>query len=135
MDSQPNGFPFRGRPLHAVTHMAGDQEVIAGRKRDLSAVEEAEGGAPLHQQHPLIRLLVIPEFRRRRLTFCVRADVRDQDMAVRVEAEKIAEGLDDNDCAGNEILFVSDLLKEVPQRFPGAATQIMQKLSISFNVS
>ena len=68
MDSQPHGFPIRVRSLHAVTHMAGNQEVIAGRERDLPAVKESEQGAPLHQQHPLIRLLVVPESRRRRLT-------------------------------------------------------------------
>jgi len=40
--------------------------------------------------------------------FCVEAAVRDEYMAVRVEAENIAEGLDGDDCPGNGILFVSD---------------------------
>ena len=62
--------------------------------------------------------------------FCVKAAVRDENMAVGVEAENIAEDLDGDDCAGNGILFVSDPLKEVLQRFPVAAAQIMQKLSI-----
>jgi hypothetical protein len=38
--------------------MAGNQNVISGRERDLSAVGETEGGAPFHQQHPFVRLLV-----------------------------------------------------------------------------
>ena len=60
----------------------------------------------------------------------VKATVCDQDVAVRVEAEEIAEGLDGDDCAGNGIFFVSDPLKKVFQRFPSTAAQIMQKLSI-----
>jgi hypothetical protein len=51
-------------------------------------------------------------------------------MAVRVEAQKVAEGLDGDDCAGNGVFFVSDPLKENLQRFPGATAQMMQKLSI-----
>jgi hypothetical protein len=62
--------------------------------------------------------------------FCVEAAVRDQDVAMRVEAKKIAEGLYGDDCAGNGLLLGSDPLKEVFQRFPGAAAQIMQKFSI-----
>lgn len=42
----------------------------------------------------------------------VKAAVCDQDVAMRVEAEKIAEGLDGDDCAGNGIFFMRDLLKE-----------------------
>ena len=60
----------------------------------------------------------------------IKAAVCDQDVAVRVEAEKIAEGLDGDDCVWNGILFVSDPLKKVFQRFPGAAAQVMQKFSI-----
>ena len=62
--------------------------------------------------------------------FAIKAAVCDQDVAVRVKAEKIAEGLDGDDCAWNGILFVSDPLKKVFQRFPGAAAQVMQKFSI-----
>ena len=62
--------------------------------------------------------------------FAVEAAVRDENMAVRVEAENIAEGLDGDDRAWNGILFVSDPLKKVFQRFPGAAAQVMQKFSI-----
>jgi len=40
----------------------------------------------------------------------VKATVCGQDMAVGVEAENIAKGLDGDDCAGNGIFFVSDLL-------------------------
>ncbi len=53
--------------------------------------------------------------------FAVEAAVRDENMAVRVEAENIAEGLDGDDCAGNGILFRNDILEENLQRFPGTA--------------
>jgi len=60
----------------------------------------------------------------------VKATVCDENMAVRVEAENIAKGLDGDDCAGNGIFFVSGLLKEDLQRLPGAAAQIMRELEI-----
>ena len=51
-------------------------------------------------------------------------------MAVGVEAEEIAKGLDGDHRAGNRILFMNDLLKKNLQRFPSTTAQLMQKISI-----
>ena len=56
-------------------------------------------------------------------------------MAVRGEAEDIAEGLDGNNCTGDGILFRNGILEENPQRLPGATAQLMQKFSIIEEVS
>ncbi len=45
---------------------------------------------------------------------CEEAAVRDENMAVRVETEHIANGLDGDDSAGNGILFRNDILEENP---------------------
>jgi hypothetical protein len=51
-------------------------------------------------------------------------------VAVWIESEKIAEGLDSDDRAGNRILFRNGIQEENLQRFPGAAAQISKKLPI-----
>jgi hypothetical protein len=60
----------------------------------------------------------------------VKASVRDQDMTVGVESEKIAEGLNGDHGARDRILFVYDLLQENLQGFPGAAAQVMEQTTI-----
>jgi hypothetical protein len=51
-------------------------------------------------------------------------------MAVGVEVQGIAEGLDGNDGAGDCILFGDTVLGKTFQRIPCAATQIGEKVSI-----
>ena len=47
--------------------------------------------------------------------------VRHEDVAVRIESQKIAEGLDGDDGAGNGIVFRNCILEKDLQGFPGAA--------------
>ncbi len=58
----------------------------------------------------------------------VETAVRHEDVGVRIESEKIAEGLDSDDCAGDGIIFGNRLLEKDLQGFPGAATEIGKKL-------
>jgi hypothetical protein len=51
-------------------------------------------------------------------------------MAVGIEAEKIAEGLNGDDGSRDRILFLYDLLQENLQGFPGVAAQIMEQTTI-----
>ena len=51
-------------------------------------------------------------------------------MAVGIESEKIAEGLDSDDGAGNGIVFPHCILDKDFQGFPGAAAEIGKKLPI-----
>ncbi len=60
----------------------------------------------------------------------VEASVRYQDMAVGIESEEVAKGLDGNDGAGDGILLRHRLLKKELQGFPGAATQIGKKIPV-----
>jgi hypothetical protein len=56
--------------------------------------------------------------------FVVETAVGHQDVAVWIESEKIAEGLDSDDCAGAGIVFRNRLLEKDLQGFPGAAAEI-----------
>ena len=56
--------------------------------------------------------------------------VRHQNVTVRIESEKIAEGLDSDDGAGDGIVFGNRILKKYLQRVPGTAAQIGKKLPI-----
>jgi len=60
----------------------------------------------------------------------IKTAVSHQDVAVRIESEKIAEGLDSDDGAGDGIVFGNRILKKYLQRVPGAAAQIGKKLPI-----
>ncbi len=60
----------------------------------------------------------------------VDASVRYQDMAVGIESEEVAKGLDDDDSAGDGILSRYRLLKKELQGFPGAPTQIGKKIPV-----
>jgi len=51
-------------------------------------------------------------------------------MAVAIESEQVAKGLDGNDGAGDGILLRHSLLKKELQGFPGAATQIGKKIPL-----
>jgi len=60
----------------------------------------------------------------------IKTAVSHQDVAVRIESEKIAEGLDSDDGAGDGIVFGNRILKKYLQRVPGTAAQIGKKLPI-----
>ena len=51
-------------------------------------------------------------------------------MAVRIESEEIAEGLDGDDSAGDGIILRDRLLEKGLQGFPGAAAEIGKEFSI-----
>ncbi len=57
----------------------------------------------------------------------VETAVRNQDVAVGIETEEVAEGLDSDDSAGNGIAFVNRILQKNLQGFPGTATEIGKK--------
>ena len=56
--------------------------------------------------------------------------VGHQDVAVGMESEKIAEGLDSDNGAGDGIVFGDRILDKNLQGFPGAAAEIGKKLPI-----
>jgi hypothetical protein len=58
------------------------------------------------------------------------AAVGYENVAVRIESEEVAEGLDSDDCAGDGIIFRNRLLEKNLQGFPGAAAEIGKKLPI-----
>jgi len=60
----------------------------------------------------------------------VEAAVGDQDVAVGIEAEEIAESLDGDDGAGDGIGFRNCLLEKYLQGFPGAPAQIGKELPV-----
>ena len=63
------------------------------------------------------------------------AAIGDEDVAVRIESEKIAECLDGDDGAGDGIILRNCLLEKYLQGFPGAAAQIGKKLPVVEEVS
>ena len=74
------------------------------------------------------------QFKRRRdaehAPAAVETVIRHEDVAVRIESQKIAEGLNGNDGAGDGIIFVNRLLKKDLQGFPGAPTEVGKKLPV-----
>ncbi len=60
----------------------------------------------------------------------VEASVGHQDMAVGIESQEVAKGLDGDDGAGGGILFRHRLLEKELQGFPGTATQIGKKIPV-----
>ena len=56
--------------------------------------------------------------------------VRHQNVTVRIESEKIAEGLDSDDGAWDGIIFRNRILDKNLQGFPGAAAEISKKLPV-----
>jgi hypothetical protein len=56
--------------------------------------------------------------------------IRDENVAVRIESEEVAEGLDGNDGAGDGIIFRNRILEKNLQGIPGATSQIGKELSI-----
>lgn len=66
--------------------------------------------------------------------FAVKAAVRDQNVAVGVETENIAEGLDGDDGAGERALFRNRILQEDFQGLLDTAVQIEQQMSIIENM-
>jgi len=74
------------------------------------------------------------QFQRRRDTehavITIETPVRHQDVTVGIESEKIAEGLDSNDGAGDGNVFMNRILEKDLQGFPGRAAQIGKKLPV-----
>jgi len=60
----------------------------------------------------------------------IKTAVRHQDVAVGIESEKIAEGLDSDDGAGDGIVFGNRILEKDLQGFPVLAAEIGKKLPI-----
>ena len=67
------------------------------------------------------------QFQRRRDTehavITIETPVRHQDVTVGIESEKIAEGLDSNDGAGDGNVFMNRILEKDLQGFPGRAAE------------
>jgi hypothetical protein len=74
------------------------------------------------------------EFQRRRnakhSSFAIKTAIGQEAVAVGIESEEVAEGLDGNDRAGDWFLFRYGLLDKNLQGFPGAAAETGKKLSI-----
>jgi hypothetical protein len=68
-------------------------------------------------------------------SFSIEAAVRDEDVAVRIESEEIAEGLYGNDGAGDGIILRNNLPKKHLQGFPGTTAQIGKKLPVIKEIS
>jgi len=51
-------------------------------------------------------------------------------VAVRIESEEVAEGLDSDDCAGDGIVFRNRILEKTLQGFPGAAAEGSKELPV-----
>jgi len=60
----------------------------------------------------------------------VKASIGDENVAVGIESEEIAEGLDGDDGAGDGILLRNRLLDKYLQGFPGTPAQISKKFPI-----
>ena len=60
----------------------------------------------------------------------VKAAVRHEDVAVRIEPEEVTEGLHGDDGAGNGFIFKNRILEKTLQGFPGAAAEGGKELSI-----
>ena len=95
------------------------------------------------QEHPEN---LVPEYRLQLFQFQGRGDaehpaitietaVRHEDVAVGIESEKIAEGLDGDDGAGDGIIFGNHLPEKDLQGFPGAPTEVGKKLPVVEEVS
>jgi len=78
--------------------------------------------------------LQLLELQRRRDTkhtsISVKTSVRQKDVAVRIEPEEVAEGLDGDDRAGDGLLFRNSLLHKNFQGFPCAAAETREKFSV-----
>ena len=65
----------------------------------------------------------------------VETAIRHEDVAVRIESQKIAEGLNGDDGTGDGIIFGNCLLEKYLQGFPSAAAQIGKKFTVVKEVS
>jgi len=62
MDSEPNRWFFRLRPLDPVAFPGGNEDVIACAQRSRGRFAfEPQSGAALEHDHPLVRRLIVPE--------------------------------------------------------------------------
>ena len=81
-----------------------------------------------HPEHLMLEDgLQLFQFQRRRDTehavITIETPVRHQDVTVGIESEKIAEGLDSNDGAGDGNVFMNRILEKDLQGFPGRAAE------------
>jgi len=74
------------------------------------------------------------QFQRRHNTehalFAIKAAIRHEDVAVRIESEEVTESLNGNAGAGDKIILRNHLLEKDLQGLPGAAAEIGKKFSI-----
>ena len=99
--------------------------------------DQAFGNSPFGQKHledlvpeDRLQLFQVQEGATRNMPLPVKASVRHQDMAVGIESEEIAKGLDGDDGAGDGIPLRHRLLKKELQGVPCAATQIGKKIPV-----
>jgi hypothetical protein len=138
-----------GRPDNVAGQVLHGRIIVG---RDAVAAEDVEAGMPPRREHGnhLLRESssvqehpehLVPEnglqlFQLQRWSdaehpaIAIETAVGHQDMAVGIESEKIAEGLDSDDGAGDGIVFMNRILEKDLQGFPGAAAEIGKKLSI-----
>src|SRR6201995_3042291 len=65
MDGEPDRWLLRLRPLHAMAFPCRDEDVIPHAQRSRGRLMfEAQCGATLEHDHPLVPRLIIPEARR-----------------------------------------------------------------------
>ena len=150
---------FLSQILHAFLREGSTDDVtrqILHRRvifrRNPVATEDIEAGMPPCGKHPhhLFRDPasfqeqpedLVPEdgfqlleFQRRRDSehpfIAVKAAVRQKDVAVGIESEKVAEGLDGDDRAGDGLFFRHGLLHKHFQGFPGRAAEGGKQFSI-----
>ena len=62
--------------------------------------------------------------------FAIEAAIRDEDVAMRIESKKIAEGLYGDDGSGDRIILWNRFLEKDLQGFPGATAEVGKELSI-----
>ena len=124
--------------------------IISGR--DTIAAEDIEAGMPPCREHGdhLLRDLsfaqehpehLVPEYGLQlfqlqgwsdagHAAVTIKTAVGHKDVAMGIESEEIAEGLDSDDGAGDGIVFMNRILEKNLQGFPGATAQIGKKLPV-----
>jgi hypothetical protein len=60
VDGEPDAGRLRARPLDPMAHPRRDERVISAPKRDAGTVGERELGVALHDDHPLVPVLLEP---------------------------------------------------------------------------
>jgi len=66
----------------------------------------------------------------RNIPLAIKTAIGQEDVAVRIESKKVAEGLDGNDSTGDGFLFGNRMLHKNLHGFPRAAAETGKKLSV-----